>query len=460
MSEKREEKTAVGVQGNAGSLSPPSPAERSRLTKCFTTGSDNLRKGNYDYAIELFGSCVAGDPASAIYLQKFMEALYKKFSKKKKGGLASLLSAGSRGSLKRLVASGKTREALKTGLDVLKKDPFDVACILSLADACGEAHCLETQGLFLRRALDVAPKDISVNKHCANYKERLGEYDQAISCWQRLAGTKSVREEADREIARLSVEKTRQKLESRGVSSKESSDVSPLEELRQKLAASPTDYETAFELSDLLEREASIEEAETVLLDVLAASGNDLKVREHLEDRQIRWAKQRVMVAEKQLQNTDSEDNKETVARLKTALLKQEIDVFAARVERYPDNVSWKYELAMRLKTAGSPAEAIKFFQQVQMDSRRRGAVALELGECFQKIKQYPLAMRNYQTAVESLGDREVESRKRALYRAGVLAAAMKDKDAALKFLSNLAELDFGYRDVAERLQKLNTVDS
>jgi len=94
------------------------------------------------------------------------------------------------------------------------------------------------------------------------------------------------------------------------------------------------------------------------------------------------------------------------------------------------------------------------------MDSRRRGAVALELGECFQKIKQYPLAMRNYQTAVESLGDREVESRKRALYRAGVLAAAMKDKDAALKFLSNLAELDFGYRDVAERLEKLNTVDS
>ena len=307
MSEKQEEKRATGAQGNAGSLSPPSPAERSRLTKCFTIGSDNLRKGNYDYAIELFGSCVAGDPTSAIYLQGFMEALSKKFSGKKKGGFASLLSAGSRGSLKRLIAGGKTREALKTGLDVLKKDPFDIACILSLADACGEANCLETQGLFLRRALDVAPKDISVNKHCANYKERLGEYDQAISCWQRLAGIKSVQEEAEREIARLSVEKTRQKLENRGVSSKESSDVSPLVQLRQKLAASPTDYETAFELADLLEREASVEEAETVLLDALAASGNDLKVREHLEDRQIRWAKQRVMLAEKQLQNTDSE---------------------------------------------------------------------------------------------------------------------------------------------------------
>ena len=148
MSEKQEENRATEAQGNAGSLSPLSPAERSRLTKCFTTGSDNLRKGNYDYAIELFGSCVAGDPTSAIYLQGFMEALSKKFSGKKKGGFASLLSAGSRGSLKRLIAGGKTREALKTGLDVLKKDPFDIACILSLADACGEANCLETQGLF------------------------------------------------------------------------------------------------------------------------------------------------------------------------------------------------------------------------------------------------------------------------------------------------------------------------
>ena len=92
MSEKQEEKRAVRTQGNTGSISPPSPAERSRLTKCFTTGSDNLRKGNFDYAVELFGSCVAGDPASAIYLQGFLEALAKKFSGKKKGGFVTASS--------------------------------------------------------------------------------------------------------------------------------------------------------------------------------------------------------------------------------------------------------------------------------------------------------------------------------------------------------------------------------
>lgn len=269
-----------------------------------------------------------------------------------------------------------------------------------------------------------------------------------------------MREEAEQEIARLSVEKTLRKQADRGVSAKEDNGVTPLQQLQKKLATSPTDYETAFELADLLEREASIEEAEKVLVDALAASGNDLKVQEHLEDRQIRWSKRRVMLAEKQVQISDNEATRETLDRLRTALVKQEIDIFAARVERYPDNVSWKFELAIRLKTAGSPAEAIKYFQAVQVDSRRRGAVALELGECFQKIKQYPLAMRNYQTAVESLGEREIDLRKRALYRAGVLAAALKDRDAALKFLSNLAEIDFGYRDVAQRLEKLNSEDA
>jgi hypothetical protein len=91
-------------------------------------------------------------------------------------------------------------------------------------------------------------------------------------------------------------------------------------------------------------------------------------------------------------------------------------------------------------------------------DSRRKGIVALELGECFQKIKQYQLAMQNYVTAVETLTDREPDLRKRALYRAGVLASGLEDLDSAKKYLSALAGLDFGYRDVAHRLDKLGSV--
>jgi hypothetical protein len=89
---------------------------------------------------------------------------------------------------------------------------------------------------------------------------------------------------------------------------------------------------------------------------------------------------------------------------------------------------------------------------------RKKGVISLELGECFQRIKQYQLAMRNYVTAVDLLTDRELELRKRALYRAGVLAAGLDDADSAKKYLSTLAGLDFSYRDVAQRLDKLNSI--
>lgn len=435
---------------------PLSPAERSRLSKCFATGNDNLKKGNYDYAIELFTLCVSGDPGSVPYLQGLLEALAKKQAGKKAGGLSSLLAAGSRGSLKRLIAAGKPAEAIKTGLDILKKNPTDTSCLLGLADACEALGCIENEGLFLRRTLDLAPREPAVNKQCAAYMERLGQYNQAIACWQRIAEHKSVKEEAQREIARLSVEKTRHDLDNRGGSkSQQSAEQSPVETLRKRLAETPADTEAAFELADLLERESLVAEAEKVLNDVLAASGSDLKVREHLEDRQLRWAKRKVLLAEKQLEAANTPGHRENLAQLRQTLLKQEIDIYAARSDRYPENATWKYELALRLKTAGSYAEAIKQFQGVLLDARRKGVVALELGECFQKIKQYPLAMRNYQTALEHLGDRDLELRKRALYRAGVLAAGLKDRDAAQKLLSTLAELDFGYRDVAARLEKL-----
>jgi tetratricopeptide (TPR) repeat protein len=229
----------------------------------------------------------------------------------------------------------------------------------------------------------------------------------------------------------------------------------PIAALRQRIQQQPTDIDAYLELADLLERDGKVDEAEKVLAKALAASGNDLKVREHVEDRHLRWGRAKVMIAEKRVQEQDTPEHRATLERLRAVHVKQEIDVYAARCERYPENVTWKYELAMRLKAAGNYAEAIRGFQEVLQDARRKGAVSLELGECFQKIKQYQLAMQNYQTAVESLTDREMELRKRALYRAGVLATGLNDTDAAQKYLGTLAGLDFGYRDVAERLDKL-----
>jgi tetratricopeptide (TPR) repeat protein len=460
-----------------------SPAERSRLAQCFQHGTQSIAK-NVDYAVEMFAVCVAGDPSNAIYLQNLLGALRVKHAGKKGGGLSALWSAGGRGSLRKLAAAGKWREVITQGLDIVRSNPGDHGSLLVMAEAAGRLGFADAQKVYLKAALDAAPADVEVNRKCADFLASYGEYDQAVACWMRIEKVKGMADEAQRQIAKLQVDKTIAAGE--GLTGrKPSAGAAPPapgaaatgaaagggqkteaaaegETAKQRRAAlleaikkNPADIEPYLELADVVEHDGTVEEAQQVLAKALAASGNDLKVREHMEDRQLRWTRHRLHIAEKRLAEEDTPENRQAVERLKATQLKYEIEVYSARTLRYPENVSWKYELAMRLKAAGNHSEAIRQFQDVLQDARRKGAVALELGECFQKIRQYALAMRNYQAAVESLTDREQDLRKRALYRAGVLAAGLDDVDSARKYLSMLAELDFGYRDVAQRLDKL-----
>jgi tetratricopeptide (TPR) repeat protein len=81
--------------------------------------------------------------------------------------------------------------------------------------------------------------------------------------------------------------------------------------------------------------------------------------------------------------------------------------------------------------------------------------VLVELGECFQKIEQYKLALSHYEQALEASEPGDGDTRKLALYRAGVLATGLRELDRAERHLAELAGLDFGYRDVSDRLDKV-----
>ena len=459
--------TERSVAPTAGGQFAISEAERKRLQKCFLAGEQKAA-GNVDYAIEMFATCVLGDPASPLYLQSFFTVLKRKFAGKKPGGLSALFSAGGRGGLKKLAAAEQWMELLKKGVELLKSSPHDHATLLAMANACRQLNFSEAQPIYLRAALDAAPSNGEVNRVCAEYLEARGEYDQAIACWRRISNIKGMAEEVERTITKLQVDKTFAKgrgLEGRGGAKPEAKAVgdAPSDKprsavLRDMLAKDPTSVEAALELADLLEKEDTIEAAEHVLRQALAASGNDLKVREHLEDRQLRWARHRVHIAEKLVEAENTPQHQQTLEQLRVDQIRQEIEVYRSRSDRYPENMTWRYELALRLKSDGNYDGAIKEFQAVIQDDRRKGAVALEIGECFQKIKQYQLAFQSYQTAVDALTDCDVDLRKRALYRAGVLAMGLKDVDSAPKYLSALAVIDFGYRDVADRLDKLKTV--
>ena len=131
------------------------------------------------------------------------------------------------------------------------------------------------------------------------------------------------------------------------------------------------------------------------------------------------------------------------------------MEIYAARSARDPGNLMLLYELGLRAKRAGKFKEAIQAFQAARDDVRHRAQVQLHLGESFQHIRQFKLALASYEAAIEACDTMQLDVQKLALYRAGVLAAEFKDLDRAEKYLTRLAAIDFGYRDVADRLDKL-----
>jgi tetratricopeptide (TPR) repeat protein len=131
------------------------------------------------------------------------------------------------------------------------------------------------------------------------------------------------------------------------------------------------------------------------------------------------------------------------------------LEVYAARAGRNPGNSLLQYELGLRCKRAGKFKEAIQAFQAAREESRQKAQVQLHLGESFQYIKQFKLALASYEAAVQAADTSQPDTKKLALYRAGVLALELNDRERAEKHLTQLAAIDFGYRDVAERLDKL-----
>ena len=185
--------------------------------------------------------------------------------------------------------------------------------------------------------------------------------------------------------------------------------LTPEQQLEKAIAKDPANANNYSELADLHLRHDRLEQAEQVLAKALSVSGGEISTRERLEDVQLRMARRNVEVAQKRAQAEKTEEAVNLLRQLLDGLNRTELEVYRSRVERYPDNAGLKFELAVRLQRAKNFAEAIKQYQEARADTKRKGAIFMGLGECFQSIKQFKLAMSNYEGAVAEIADREPE---------------------------------------------------
>lgn len=466
---------------------PILPAKRRRLQQCFEHGSKSAAQGSFDYAADLFTQCVLGDPGNVIYTQQFLKTLHQKYNNNKKGSkLAGMKGMGIQGSIKKASMSKDWPGVIAAGLEMLKLNPWHVPTLTAMAAACDVMEFSEAQLAYLKGAMELDPKDPHVNRLCGRALARVGEFEQAIACWQRVKQAKPGDDEATRAISNLQVEKTisRGGYEDAGTSTDVMADkeaqadrrgggvqATPEQRLEKLIAKKPEDLGNYLELADIHHRNQRFAESEAVLGQALQVSGGDIMVRERLEETQMHRAREQLVIAQKRAQQEKTEEAVKLAKEMKEELNRVELEIYRNRCERYPTSVGFKFELGLRLKRAGQFGEAIKSLQAARSDSKRQSAVHLELGECFQSIKQHSLAMTNYEEAIQTVAERDIEQRKLALYRAGYLgwrlweaqkekepASAQKYLEKAQKYLTDLASLEYGYKDVSTLLDKISQI--
>jgi len=154
--------------------------------------------------------------------------------------------------------------------------------------------------------------------------------------------------------------------------------------------------------------------------------------------------------------NPQDPDAKKNEFDLRTELRDQEIEVFSRRVERYPADLKLKHELAQRYMAAAKHSLAIPLLQQASKDVRLEAQVLVSLGKCFVAQKQNPLAIRQFQKAIEKLNANDhPEPFKECHYLLGRLAEAGGDLTKAEGHYSEVLAVDYSYKDTAARLEEI-----
>ncbi len=463
-----------------------SPAVRQRLQQLFEHGKRSLEKSNHDYAHDMFSQCVAEDPTNLIYLQHLRTNLERKHGPKPKASRFAGYGLKRSSGVAKSVAKGKWQEAFKAGCDSLGKNPFDVANLLEMGDACGTLGHRESQLFYQRWALDIDSNSEAANRAAAATFEAVGLFDQAIACLQRVQKVKPSDHEVGRMISHLSVEKTIKKggynedllrkgdnaaampqagavkVGSSANSASPKVDAEPVAKVNDEarwldaIRLHPAELSNYLELADHYTRLDRLRDAERVLTKAFSVTGSgNLDIRERIEEAQLRRMRQQVDVAHRKADVEKTPETRELAKKMIAQANQVELEVYAARATRHPQDLRYQFELAMRLKRAGKHREAVAHFQQARNEPKKLAETQLNLGECFQQIEQYRLAMGSYEAAIAAAEKTDAELLRLALYRLGVLATGLKDFDKAEKHLTRLADLDFGYRDVADRLDKL-----
>lgn len=149
----------------------------------------------------------------------------------------------------------------------------------------------------------------------------------------------------------------------------------------------------------------------------------------------------------------DIEDKRAQIAEIKKQRSTTVIAEAKARVERNPTDKQFQFELGSAYFFADMFTEAIPHLQQAKSNPHIRNKAMLMLGRCFERKNMNDLAVTQLSEVAKELAIMD-NTKKEVLYELGLVYEKVGKKAEYLECLKEIYNNDYGYRDVARRVEE------
>jgi len=434
---------------------------------------------NFGYAISLLQAILRQEPQFLTGRQLLRRAEVTKRKSAKKGffniSTASIAVTKAHREIKK-----DPKHAVEMLEKVLEEEPYNRQANLVLKEAAVAAGWPEIGVFALRTLLEENPRDVKVLHQLGRLHHELGEHEQEVVIYNQITVINPLDAEALRlgknASARASMrsggwtqaESYRDLIKDKEVAiSLEQQSRMQLtgESLDQQIAetyarhqAEPANVDLAKRLGALNENKEDFEAAVGwYQYAVDLTKGGDPGLIRKVSDLKIKGL-EREIAGHEEFLSTHEADHELYVTRsdaLKVAKKKRAeilLDDARKRLERNPTDLQLRFELGEHLANAGHFREALPELQRARQNPNARLKAMNLLGRCYGELGMLDLAMKQLEEASKEILSMDA-MKKEIVYNLGLVYERLGEGAKSLTCMKQIYEADYGYKDVATRVE-------
>ena len=434
---------------------------------------------NFDYAISLLQEILKQEPEFLTGRQLLRRTEVTKNKSAKKSFFN--ISTAPIGVMKAQREIKKDpKRAVEMLEEVLEGEPYNRQANLLLKEAALAAGWPEIAVFTLRTLLEERPRDVKVLHELGRLYHELGDHENEVELYNQLTAI----DPRDAQALRLGKDASARSSMKRGgwtqaenyrdlirdkeeaISLEQQSRIRLTgEALDQQIAETyarhqvePENLNFARRLGALSEQKDDFESAiRWYQYTADLAKGADIGLLRKISDLKIKCLEREIAAHEEFLATHTERDglHAEKSAQLRAAKISRaEILIGDAqeRVTRNPSDLRLRFELGDNLFNAGRFREAVPELQRARQNPHTRLKAMNVLGCCYGELGMLDLAMRQLEEASREIVSMD-RMKKEIVYNLGLIYERMGDLEKALACMKQIYEVDYGYRDVARRVE-------